>query len=213
MSSKTVVASVIKRKDSHLSFSRRMRVLWQSMVDRCRVPHHKAFSYYGGRGITVCDEWLKFERFLSDMGPTWRHGLSLERVDNSLGYSPQNCIWATPFQQSRNKRNNINITFNGETMCLADWASRIGVHRQTLRARLKRHSVEEALTTKKQHQDHRGKFFITFNGKSLHLAQWAKETGIKRATIRKRIALGMDLSDVFSTTSFKTGKYISPTRY
>ena len=78
--------------------------IWKSMKDRCLNPKCKSYNNYGGRGITVCDRWLEsFENFLSDMGKKPK-GLTIERVDNSKGYSPDNCIWATRKTQVRNTR-------------------------------------------------------------------------------------------------------------
>lgn len=78
--------------------------IWNAMKQRCANPRDTGFKYYGGRGITVCDRWLEsFEAFYADMGPR-PPGLTLERRDNSQGYSPENCYWATHTQQQRNRR-------------------------------------------------------------------------------------------------------------
>lgn len=76
---------------------------WQDMVGRCTNPSHKRWDDYGGRGITVCDQWRKFENFLADMGE--RPGcLTLDRIDNNSGYGPGNCRWTTQSEQNRNRR-------------------------------------------------------------------------------------------------------------
>lgn len=79
-------------------------VSWSQMKARCLNPKHPRFAEWGGRGITVCDRWLMFDNFISDMGnkPTRDH--SIDRIDNDRGYSLDNCRWATRSQQSRNKR-------------------------------------------------------------------------------------------------------------
>lgn len=76
---------------------------WISARQRCRNPKIKNFKNYGGRGITVCERWDSFANFLADMGPC-PPGLTLERVNNALGYSPENCKWATRKEQYLNKR-------------------------------------------------------------------------------------------------------------
>jgi hypothetical protein len=118
---------------------------WESMLRRCRSKGIDSYRYYGARGITVCDRWMKFENFLADMGER-PAGMSLERKDNNGPYSPENCVWATPKQQSANTRNVRLITFNGETHPISEWARRIGISHTSLMHRLKTWPLEEALT-------------------------------------------------------------------
>lgn len=119
---------------------------WQSMLKRCLNPKHHQFQDYGGRGIKVCDRWLKFENFLADMGerPT---GLTLERKENDKGYYQANCRWASPKEQANNRRSNRLITYNGKTQTMTQWAEEISVQVATLWKRLKLGwSIERALT-------------------------------------------------------------------
>lgn len=120
---------------------------WKNMRKRCQDPSHPEYGRYGGRGIAVCPEWESLEAFLSDMGsrPSTKH--SLDRINNSLGYCKANCRWATPEDQSRNKRSNRLLAFRGKTMCLADWAANVGISYKCLHSRMKRGwSIERALT-------------------------------------------------------------------
>lgn len=120
---------------------------WAGMIQRCSNPNNPSFPKYGGRGISVCDRWRKFDNFLADMGPRPR-GRSIDRIDVNGPYSPQNCRWATPRQQNRNKRNNVNLTFDGRTMCAAEWAAEVGINAPLLRRRIQKGwPTERALVT------------------------------------------------------------------
>lgn len=121
---------------------------WNAMVRRCTVPTHRSWARYGGRGITVCPQWLKFENFFADMGvrPSSTH--SIERKKNDAGYEPNNCIWGTKVQQMRNRSNTRKITFEGRTLPLMEWAEKTGLPHYVLRSRLKAGwPIEEAITT------------------------------------------------------------------
>lgn len=96
---------------------------WQHMKRRCLNPEHEAFKNYGGRGITVCERWIhSFSNFLTDMGPKPSPGHTIERSDNSKGYYPRNCKWATRREQQNNRRQNRNITIGSVTKTLTEWA-------------------------------------------------------------------------------------------
>ena len=119
------------------------------MVQRCTNPRNKDFSYYGGRGISICDRWRNsFSAFLEDIPerPSAKH--TLERRDNSGPYSPENCCWATRKEQGRNQRSNVMVTFQGKTLCVSDWANELGISKGTIARRLRKWTTEKALTTK-----------------------------------------------------------------
>lgn len=122
--------------------------IWRNMLNRCRNESDLAYRDYGGRGIKVCRRWWKFENFLSDMGrcPPLR---SLDRLDNDGPYSPQNCAWRTQKQQCRNRRSNRTITYNGETLCVAEWAERLGLEYGTLLFRVSNWPLEKVMTMPK----------------------------------------------------------------
>lgn len=105
------------------------------MKNRCFNPKVPYYSNYGGRGITVCERWLKFENFFADMGlrPT---GTSIDRIDVNGNYEPSNCKWSTDKEQSRNRRCNVMLTINGETKCVSEWAEIKGVSKERIRMRM-----------------------------------------------------------------------------
>lgn len=98
-------------------------------INRCYNTKYAQYHRYGGRGITVCDEWLESqESFVRwAMASGWKKGLSLDRIDNDKGYSPDNCHWATDAEQARNKSSCIYLEHNGERKCLMDWCKEYGV--------------------------------------------------------------------------------------
>lgn len=120
---------------------------WQMMNDRCFNPNSTSWDRYGGRGINVCKEWGEFSRFYEDMGPR-PEGHTLERIDNSLGYSPDNCRWATISEQNRNTRRTRLVNIDGVTKCVTDWCADFGVNKRTVLNRINRGgwSVEKALS-------------------------------------------------------------------
>jgi hypothetical protein len=125
-----------------------MRAAFNMTKQRCYNKKCRDYPYYGGRGITICDRWLaSFDNLLSDMGLR-PDGMTLERVDNSKGYSKENCIWASRAAQSVNTRSVRKITWQGETLSVADWERRFGWKGGTLKARFNAlgYTVEEAMT-------------------------------------------------------------------
>lgn len=107
------------------------------MRRRCNNPRELEYHNYGGRGITVCDEWQNFENFYKDMGDP-PLGMSIDRIDNNKGYYPENCRWANAATQSNNKRNTIHITFDGKTKTISDWSKEKGVKTDIIRYRLRK---------------------------------------------------------------------------
>jgi len=109
-----------------------------SMHQRCGSWGNCQDPDYISRGISVCERWREFAVFLADMGkkPSPEH--SIDRIDNDGDYCPENCRWATRTEQARNRRSNRFIAHNGETLCIADWADKLGISRRTLNTRLNR---------------------------------------------------------------------------
>lgn len=121
---------------------------WASMLQRCTNPKSTIYYKYGAKGISVCKRWHKFKNFLEDMGPR-PPGRSIDRVQNKKGYTPGNCRWATPKEQVNNSSAVRIITFNGESHNLTEWAGKLGVTPGAMHTRLRKWTMERALTQNK----------------------------------------------------------------
>lgn len=128
----------------------RLFKIWSGMMERCYRPAHPYYSDYGGRGITVCDEWKKnflpFKNWADANG--YADNLTLDRKDNNGNYEPSNCRWATVKEQQNNKRNNHRVTLDGVSRTITEWSEILGIKKTTIKERLKSGwSDEKALTT------------------------------------------------------------------
>lgn len=157
---------LVKRQTTHGMGNSPEYTAWQHMRRRCSDPNNADYKNYGARGIQVCERWNTFELFYCDMGPRPSLAHSIDRINNDGNYEPNNCRWATCTQQRRNSRSNHHLTFHGETMCICEWAERLGMNRMTLYHRIRRGwNTERALTeppgaqgTRNQARLERGKF-------------------------------------------------------
>ena len=137
------MASGIKRTPEYIA--------WCRIKQSCLNKTSPNYFLYGERGITVSDEWKNsFETFFADMGLKPNKNYSIDRIDNSKGYSKENCRWTTNFIQARNKRNNRFYKLDDMNMCMADWANYLGISFATLNERLTKWTLEKSLTTFKE---------------------------------------------------------------
>lgn len=125
--------------------------IWRSMIRRCTVTKCAAWENYGGRGITVCPEWLNdFDAFLGDMGRRPSAGHELDRRDNDLGYNRHNCRWVSRKINSRNRRSARMVTYKGSRMCLSEACELAGISYTVVQKRLdgpKKWNLVDALET------------------------------------------------------------------
>lgn len=110
---------------------------WTAMKRRCHSPKSDRFHYYGGAGVTVCDRWQNsFAAFLEDMGNR-PPGCTLDRIDSSKGYSPENCRWADRKTQSRNRSFSVVLTVDGRSRPVPEWAEIYGIAANVIHARIR----------------------------------------------------------------------------
>lgn len=135
------VASLNGKTNStkHGMFGTRLYHIWDSMKARCYNEKHMAYKNYGGRGISICDEWRNsFEAFHTwALENGYSDELTIDRIDVNGNYEPSNCHWITANQQANNKRNTVYITISGVTKSAAQWAREIGVSRSAIYSRIK----------------------------------------------------------------------------
>lgn len=128
----------------------RLYRIWKDMRNRCCNKNVPGYHLWGGRGVSVCEEWQTFERFFEwAVSHGYEESLTIDRLDNNGNYSPENCRWVTMKEQSLNRRSNSYLTYNGVTKHLSEWDADIGAARSgRVRARLNAGwTVEQAVTT------------------------------------------------------------------
>lgn len=138
-----------KLRATHNMSETRLYREWASMKARCSYSSQACYKSYGARGIKVCEEW---EHSFSDfagwaLSHGYNDGLTLERIDVDKGYSPNNCKWITLGEQANNRRTNVLITYQGETLNLSQWCKRFGKDYRLVHNRMRKNgwSFEKAM--------------------------------------------------------------------
>jgi hypothetical protein len=174
---------------------------WANMLDRCDNPRSPSYKRYGAIGIDVCDRWKNFHDFVKDLPDGYFIGAELDRIDNLRGYSPENVRWVSKKENSRNRRSNRWIEFNGVKKCLKDWAEILGINSSSLDERIKKWGLEKALTTSKgcrlrsrwdghKRKDmpvQKARKLYRYNGSDLTMRELVKVSSVGRRVLRKRI--------------------------
>lgn len=182
-----------------------LMAVWRAMINRCTNPNDRGYCRYGGRGITVCDEWKDRNAFAKwALSNGYANGLSLERIDNNGPYAPNNCRFATVKEQANNRRSNHMIEYRGETRTLAELAKESAVSYGTLCYRMNHGwNIEDALT-------------IPSNGipKGTPVAQYTKDGKLvatyasRREAARKTGILLQCISDACKGVLKTSGGYV-----
>lgn len=138
-----------KHNTHHLSNTRLYRI-WSHIKRRCNDTKSEAYKYYGKRGITICNEWLDFTTFYKwaiDNG--YKDGLTIDRIDNNKGYSPDNCRWITRKKQANNRRSCLYFDYQGKTQNLMEWCNELDLDYKLVNSRIKKlgWDFEKAINT------------------------------------------------------------------
>jgi hypothetical protein len=175
-----------------------MRGIWKGMIARCHKPNTACYNHYGGRGITVCDRWLKsFEAFVVDMGVRPSKQMTLDRRDNDKGYCKDNCRWATAIEQAQNTRQSVHITWNGVTKNASEWARDFNINVATFHQRYnqgwgldKIKNTGVAKTSLEATRKRPNTIYLDYKDKRQCVQDWATELGLPVKTLYARIKMG-----------------------
>ena len=189
--------------ETHCMSKTRLHKLWLHVKERCFNKNSKAYKYYGGRGITVCDEWRDdFQAFYDwamkngydETAP--RGQCTIDRIDVDGNYKPDNCRFVSEKTQANNKTNNVRLTHNGETHTLAEWSDILNINYQTLCGRLQRGlSTDKVLSATVKNQ----KKYLYYKGQTKYYKEWAIEYGLSSEALRSRLKRGWEIERALTT--------------
>jgi hypothetical protein len=180
----------------------RLYSILNKMKSRCYNLNHEAYDRYGGKGITICDEWFVDSKsfFNWAMSNGYEDGLTIDRIDNEKGYSPDNCRWVTRAEQNRNRSNNRMITLFGETKCAAEWIrdERIHISKSLFNKRIKNGMDDvEALTTPVIYTITINDSITLYN-ETKTVSAWCELLNISIDAVRGRVKRGMTVQEAFT---------------
>lgn len=184
---KKIPQNYFKMKTSTPKSKTRLYNIWVNMRQRCSNPNWTDYHLYGGRGISVCSEWDKsFDVFKKwAINNSYKHNLSIDRIDNEKGYFPENCKWSTPKEQARNRRNSRILVYQKQSKTLAEWSEVIGLSSATIRKRIDAGwSINEAFKTPINTNP---KNLITYKNQTKTTKEWSRVLGININTLRSRL--------------------------
>lgn len=153
----------------------RMYVIWQGMKARCKNPNHASYKYYGGKGVTVCEEWEKFLPFKEwALKNGYTDELTIDRIDNSKGYSPDNCRWIARSEQTKNQTSNVKLIYRGELHTPNEVSHLSGVSVNTIYFMHREHGITDFTDYKPRHADNK---YIVYHQKKYQVAVRGKYIG------------------------------------
>jgi hypothetical protein len=133
---KSLITSWKNREDYHGMYNTKIHNVWRGIRNRCDGnSSDECNKKYYLKGVRYCESWYYFKNFYNDMYPTYKKGYQIDRIDNSKGYSKDNCRWVTPKQNNNNKSSNVRFDFDGMNKTLSEWYDYFGVPYSLFRQR------------------------------------------------------------------------------
>ncbi len=173
---------------THGKSSTRLYKVWSSMKHRCGNSDNPYFHNYGGKGVSVCQEWMDYEVFYQwAIKSGYKKGLTIERADNSKNYCPDNCSWIPKGDQSNNTSRCKVIEFNGMSMNMKQWSDYLGIPYHIIQSRVRYGwSSIDAITQPKVTGNRRHARLITVSGKTMNISEWARHLGLNQGAFYYR---------------------------
>lgn len=183
-----------KINTKHNMYGTRIYRIWNGILSRTKYKSPKEKERYWGRGITVCKEWEEFDNFYKwSCHSGYSDDLTIDRIDNDKGYYPDNCRWATPKQQAKNRSNNVIIDYKNNKITLSELAKKIGISATSLSKRLCKMSVENAVNKKK-----RKNFKIRYLGNLYNLKEICELLCLNYKYVSLKHRRGKSLKDIIN---------------
>lgn len=178
----------------------RLYNIWRNMIRRCENPETNRYERYGGRGIAVCEEWHDYKKFKAwSIDNGYKEGLSIERVDYNGNYEPTNCKYVTYVEQANNRSNNRIETYQGVTDTVANLCRKFGKNHELVNGRLKKGwTIERAFDSPKGYSEIQH-HYITYNGETHDISEWANIVGFKKNTLSWRLSHGWSVEKALTT--------------
>lgn len=195
---------------------KRLRNILSKMKQRCYNPKEPSYKNYGGRGIIICDEWLKgSDNFIEwALKNGYSDELTIDRIDVNGNYEPSNCRWASQETQANNKRDNKIIIYKKEKYTLSQFCKKFNLNYKTVNARINTYGYtnpDDLLKPKlvekiKKAQQKKSKYFVTLNGKTKSISEWCREFNLSYSTVINRILVHNYTPEEAITKKLKNGK-------
>lgn len=181
----------------HNSSKTRLYGIWQGIKQRCFNPKNKNYHNYGGRGITICEQWkdnfVCFQQWALSSG--YEDNLTIDRIEVNGNYEPNNCRWLTRGEQQNNKRDTHRFNINGEILTIRDVSERYNIDLELIRHRISAgYTIEEILANETKNKPS----IVTYKGETHHIKEWSKIIGISESTIYSRIYRGLPVEKVLA---------------
>ncbi len=182
----------VKRKYKDGTIDTRLYKIWKGFKQRCYNKNEPSYKNYGGRGISVCNEWKNDFKAFYDWAIEngYSDDLTIDRIDNNGNYEPSNCRWVNMLEQQRNKRNNVMVEYEGKKMCLSAAAKQAGVSVSSVESRYIKGERGKRLFRPAGVENKSVKYLVEYNGEKVSLSRASKLSGIPKTTLFRRYNKG-----------------------